>query len=213
MIELQKAIAAKVRIEDDLNEVRLVCGLDVSSNFFQREALLHAAAILVDMDTMKIVEEAAISIEPSCPYRTGFLAFREAPAMIEAITQLSQKPDLLIVDGQGIAHPRRCGIASHLGVLMNLPSIGVAKSLLVGKILGNHLVHQSEIVGSVWHSKKNAKPLFISPGHRVSLSTSLSLVKKMVRGRRLPEPTRLAHERSNRQRFLYSLGSKSCQNS
>jgi deoxyribonuclease V len=213
VIELQRAIASKVRTEDDFGKLEFVCGLDVSSNFFDRKGPIHAAAVLLDMKTLEVLEEIAVSAIPEVPYRTGFLGFREAPAMIEALNKLSKKPDLLLVDGHGIAHPRKCGIASHVGVLLDLPSIGVAKSRLIGEIKRNNLIHRGECVAKVWQSKKGARPIFISPGHRISLESAVSLVKKLIRGRRLPEPIRLAHERSNRQRFLYLLGSEACPSS
>ncbi len=209
----QLEIAQRVRICDDFGEIRILCGLDVSCNFFHRDAPLHAAAVLLEFPSMKILEEAAVTLNPTFPYRTGFLAFREAPIMMAALNKLSQKPDLLVVDGQGIAHPRGCGIASHLGVLVDIPSIGVAKTRLFGnpKNLGadlTPLVHHQKTFGMVWRSKKRARPIIISPGHRVSIPTALALIQKMVIKHRLPEPIRLAHQCCNRQRILQSVPSQ-----
>ena len=212
-MEKQKEIAKKVSMEDEFSSLRFVCGLDVSSDFFKREAPLHAAAVVIDLTTLDVVEESVISAAPTFPYRTGLLAFREAPAMIEALSRLKIKPDLLIVDGQGIAHPRRCGIACHLGVILNLPSIGVAKSILIGQPHPNDsekeerpLFHMGNLIGILWQSKKGARPLIISPGHRISLTSSLTLIKQMKRKTyRLPEPTRLAHLLSNQQRKHHAL--------
>ena len=213
-LQLQRKIAKEVKIEDDFPAPRLVCGLDVSSSFFQRDADLHAAAVLLDFNTLEVIETAALSIAPTFPYRTGLLSFREGPAMIETLSQLTRKPDLLVIDGHGIAHPRRCGIASHLGVLLNMPAIGVGKTILVGKPHGEEneeklLIHAGETVGVLWQSKKGANPLIISPGHRISFMTALTLVKQMMRkNTRLPEPTRLAHQLSNRQRIMQRLASQ-----
>jgi deoxyribonuclease V len=211
-IEKQKEIAKNVITKDAFISPRFVCGLDVSSDFFQRDAPLHAAAVVLDLTTLEIVEESAISVAPTFPYRTGLLAFREAPAMIQALHRLKITPDLLVVDGQGIAHPRRCGIACHLGVTLDLPSIGVGKSILVGQTDSTdteeqekRLFHSKELIGILWQSKKGARPLVISPGHRISFETALSLVKQMrQKNYRLPEPTRLAHQLSNRQRTYFS---------
>ncbi len=176
----------------------------------ESKGLLHAVAVLLDFTTLEILEQTAISMVPTFPYRTGLLAFREGPAMIEALNQLTKKPDLLVIDGHGIAHPRRCGIASHLGVILNIPTIGVGKTLLTGRPEteikeSRNLIHAGEIVGALWQSRKRANPIIISPGHRISVTTALLLIKQMMRKNyRLPEPTRLAHELSNRQRKIRS---------
>jgi deoxyribonuclease V len=136
------------------------------------------------------------------PYVPGLLAFRELPALLEAIAMLKRAPDVIIVDGHGYAHPRRFGITCHLGVLLDVPTIGCAKSILVGDAdpPENHigastpLIHKGDVVGSALRSKLNTKPLFVSIGHRVSLQSACALVLNCCRGYRLPEPTRLAHQ-------------------
>jgi deoxyribonuclease V len=148
-----------------------------------------------------VIERAAASLPAALPYIPGLLAFREAPAVLAALARLAAPPDLLFVDGQGIAHPRRCGIACHLGVTLDLPSIGVAKSRLVGAALALDaapgaavpVTDRGEVVGALLRSRARANPLHVSIGHRVSLEGALALVRAAGRGYRLPEPTRQAH--------------------
>ncbi|MBB3898597.1 deoxyribonuclease V [Roseococcus suduntuyensis] len=199
----QLELAARAVREDALGEVRRIAGVDVSSSRFDPARMVHAAVVVLDWPSLTPVARAAVSLPAPMPYITGLLAFREIPAIEAALAQLPDPPDLLMVDGQGIAHPRRCGIATHLGVVTDLPSIGVAKSRLVGQPvapLGEEpgaLVEvrdRGDVVGALLRSRARANPLHISPGHRVSLATALHWVRATLRGRRLPEPTRAAHE-------------------
>nr|WP_242535079.1 deoxyribonuclease V [Roseococcus suduntuyensis] len=203
MRRCQLELAARAVREDALGEVRRIAGVDVSSSRFDPARMVHAAVVVLDWPSLTPVARAAVSLPAPMPYITGLLAFREIPAIEAALAQLPDPPDLLMVDGQGIAHPRRCGIATHLGVVTDLPSIGVAKSRLVGQPvapLGEEpgaLVEvrdRGDVVGALLRSRARANPLHISPGHRVSLATALHWVRATLRGRRLPEPTRAAHE-------------------
>jgi deoxyribonuclease V len=148
------------------------------------------------------LEEYAIARRPTrFPYVPGLLSFRELPAVLEAIERLRQTPDILLCDGQGLAHPRRCGIACHLGVLTDLPAIGVAKTRLVGfsapvpDVRGawQPLYDGAEVVGAVLRTRQGVKPLYVSCGHRISLNTAIGLVMGCTRKYRLPETTRAAH--------------------
>ncbi len=199
----QLELAARAVREDALGAVRRIAGVDVSSSRFDPARMVHAAVVVLDWPSLEPVARAAVSLPAPMPYITGLLAFREIPAIQAALAQLPEPPDLLMVDGQGIAHPRRCGIATHLGVVTDLPSIGVAKSRLVGQPvapLGEEpgalveVTDRGEVVGALLRSRLRANPLHISPGHRVSLDTALHWVRATLRGRRLPEPTRAAHE-------------------
>lgn len=196
-------MAALVRREDALGPVRHVAGVDVSSSRFDPARMVHAAVVVLEFPSLAVVAHAAASLPASMPYITGLLAFREIPAIEAALAQLPAPPDLLMVDGQGIAHPRRLGIASHLGVLTGLPSIGVAKSRLIGTpadALGAEpgamveVLDRGEVVGALLRSRARANPLHVSIGHRVGLATALHWVRATLRGRRLPEPTRAAHD-------------------
>ncbi len=199
----QSALAARVIRADALGPVRRVAGVDVSASRFDPAGLVHAAVVLLSWPGLEVIARAGASLPAPMPYRTGLLAFREMPAILAALGKLPARPDLLLVDGQGIAHPRRCGIACHLGVTLDLPAIGVAKSRLVGQPaapLGPEpgavqmLLDRGEVVGALLRTRARANPLHVSIGHRIALATALDWVRATARGYRLPEPTRLAHE-------------------
>ncbi len=158
--------------------------------------------IILDYDTQRPLESAVADLPLTFPYIPGLLSFREAPAILAAIARLNHLPDVFIVDGQGLAHPRRFGIASHLGVLLDMPTIGCAKSILVGRHrpLGEEggsmaeLVAEGEVLGMALRVKAHAAPIYISVGHRVDLPSAVRIVMGCTRGYRLPEPIRLAHQ-------------------
>jgi deoxyribonuclease V len=201
-IALQRQLAQRVEREDRLGEVRHVAGVDMSAN--DRTGLARAAVVILTYPELREVEVVREEEPLRMPYIPGLLSFREAPVILRAFERVRQAPDLVFVDGQGIAHPRRLGIASHLGVLLDLPAIGCAKSIFVGKYepvpdeLGAHvpLVDHGEVIGAVVRTRAHVKPMFISPGHRVSVPTSVRYVLASGRGYRLPEPTRLADKRA-----------------
>jgi deoxyribonuclease V len=198
----QAALAARVIRTDALGEVRRIAGVDVSSSRFDPTKRVHAGVVLLAWPSLAVIARAGASLPAPLPYIPGLLAFREAPAVMEALARLPARPDLLMVDGQGIAHPRRCGIAAHLGVWLDLPSIGVAKSRLVGEADGAlgaepgarvRVLDRGEEVGALLRSRARANPLHVSVGHRVSPETALDWVRATLGRHRLPEPTRLAH--------------------
>lgn len=176
----------------------LIGGADVG--FEQGGEVTRAAMVLLKYPTLELVEYQVARIATTMPYIPGFLSFREAPALMAAWQQLSHKPDLLFVDGHGISHPRRLGVASHFGLLVDVPTIGVAKKRLCGKFelpsseVGAlaPLMDKDEQLAWVWRSKARCNPLFISTGHRISLESALSWVQRCTQGYRLPEPTRWA---------------------
>jgi len=204
--DAQSAMAEKVIVKDDFGPLQWIGGMDVSNFRFDPNRRIFAACVVLAKESRKVEEVAVALQEWSFPYIPGLLAFREAPALVAAFKKLKRRPDLLMLDGQGISHPRGLGIASHLGVLLDIPTIGVAKSILVGaptSVLGMEagsqvpLVYNGKCVAMLLRSKKNTKPLVISIGHRISLDTALILVKSMLGGYRLPEPTRQAHIAAN----------------
>jgi len=162
---------------------------------------IRAAVAVLDADSLELAESAVVSVTARFPYVPGLLSFREAPAVLLALSRLRQPPDLLLCDGQGIAHPRRLGIACHLGLVSGLPSIGVAKSRLVGSYREpgaargdwSELRDGEEIIGAVLRSRQGVKPLFVSIGHRVCLQTAIAWTLRCVTRYRLPETTRAAH--------------------
>jgi deoxyribonuclease V len=195
---LQSELAAQVRLVDDYPPLRHVAGVDVG--FEEGGAVTRAAAVLIDAQTLAPIAEVVARQPTRMPYIPGLLSFRELPALLQALSELPQAPDLVFVDGHGVAHPRRLGIAAHLGVVTGLPTIGVGKSILVGRHeeVGPHrgdrqpLEYKGEVIGCVLRSKDRIRPLIVSPGHRVSMITAPELVLAFGRKYRLPEPTRLA---------------------
>lgn len=198
--EQQRKLAASVICEDRflLDPPRLIGGADVG--FEQEGEITRAAMVVLSWPELELVEYQIARIPTTMPYIPGFLSFRECPALLAAWEQLSRKPDLLFVDGHGISHPRRLGVASHFGLLVDVPTIGVAKKRLCGKFepLSAEpnalapLMDKEEQLGWVWRSKARCNPLFIATGHRVSQDSALAWVERCTRGYRLPEPTRWA---------------------
>ncbi|WP_043529988.1 deoxyribonuclease V [Litchfieldella xinjiangensis] len=203
-IALQRELAPRVEREDRIGEVNLIAGVDIG--FEQEGAITRAAVVLLDWPSLTLVDHVIYREPTRMPYIPGLLSFREIPAALEAFNKLSATPDLVMVDGQGIAHPRRLGVASHLGLWLDLPTIGVAKSILCGR----HdevpeqrggwtpLSHRGEVIGAALRSREKVKPIFISSGHRVSLETSLDWVVRCLGRTKLPEPTRLADRLASR---------------
>jgi deoxyribonuclease V len=207
---LQERLRGRVETRDRLGPVRLVAGIDVSVTPGPRTPVARrppggfrtrAAVVLLAFPALELVETAVAERPCRFPYVPGLLAFREGPAILAAFRRLRARPDLLVFDGQGIAHPRRFGIASHLGVLLDLPSVGCAKSRLTGshadpaRAAGSWapLVDAGETVGAALRTREGVKPVYVSAGHRVGLATAVGLVMRCARGYRLPEPTRQAH--------------------
>ena len=195
---IQERLKPRVEAADRLPEVRLVAGVDAHSDASARTTF---AAVAVMWLPGLEKEACANARRPTTfPYVPGLLSFREAPAILDALERLGAAPDLLLVDGQGLAHPRRFGIACHVGVLADLPAIGVAKSRLVGahEEPGNKrgdrvpLRHRGEVIGAVLRTRANTKPLYVSIGHRVSLETAVDYVLRCSLRFRLPEPIREA---------------------
>jgi deoxyribonuclease V len=198
--EQQLALASSVIREDLFSEdlPRFIGGADVG--FEQGGEITRAAIVMLKYPSLELVECQIARIPTTMPYIPGFLSFREYPALLAAWEQLSRKPDLLFVDGHGISHPRRLGVASHFGLLVDVPTIGVAKKRLCGKFepLSAEpgalapLMDKQEQLGWVWRSKARCNPLFIATGHRVSQDTALAWVQRCTQDYRLPEPTRWA---------------------
>ncbi len=199
----QTAMRRLVTLEDGFGEVKTVAGVDLSLNDEKNEG--HALVVVLSFPDFAILETRYATAPLLMPYVSGLLSFREAPIVLEAMAQVQTVPDVIFVDGQGQAHPRGFGIASHLGVLLDVPTIGVAKSRLYGEYDAEALGDtppattplwdraRRHVIGSVVRTKPRTNPLFISPGHKVSVDSATRLVLESLRGYRLPEPTRLAH--------------------
>lgn len=196
--ETQQRLSRLVETTDRLGRLSSVAGVDVG--FDMKRGLTRAAVVVLDFPTLELREQALVTQPTRFPYVPGLLSFREAPAILAALARLERLPDVLLCDGQGLAHPRRFGIACHLGVLTDLPSIGVAKKRLVGshddapakRGEWTALEHNGETVAAVLRSRAGVKPVYVSIGHRVSLETAVSLVMRCTTRYRLPETTRRA---------------------
>lgn len=199
---IQKEMRERVVLTDDTPFVRTIAGIDVGYDVPNNVS--KAALVVMDIEELK-PRISIVDFDPTpFPYVPGLLSFREAPVILKALSQLEKLPDLLMVDGHGIAHPRRLGIAAHIGVLTGIPAIGVAKSLLCGsyeepgpaKGCRENLFHKGERIGTVYRSRDKVRPLFISPGHKIGHEAAVALVEKCLTRFRLPEPTRIADKLS-----------------
>lgn len=193
---LQETLAQSVRLAPLQRQPETVAGVDAA---YAGEEIV-AVAVLFDLATLTPVEHSFVVAHPELPYIPGFLSFREGPHLAEAVRRLSKRPDLLIVDGQGIAHPKRFGLACHLGVKLEIPAIGCAKSRLVGEYVepaverGSRttLLDRKEVVGAVLRTRSNVRPVFVSPGHLITIDEAVAMVLRTTAGFRLPEPQREA---------------------
>lgn len=202
---IQEDLAGRLVLEPTISpdDLRLVAGVD--DGYVQQEGgeLAFAAVVVLSFPELAVVETATASAPVTFPYVPGFLSFREAPAMLAAIRQLAQEPDLWLFDGQGYAHPRRIGIASHMGLILDRPSVGCAKSRLVGRWdepgpdVGDRspIVDRGEVVGMAVRTRPGHSPLLVSPGHKLDVEGAADFALACCREERfLPEPTRLAHD-------------------
>jgi deoxyribonuclease V len=200
-VELQKQLRARVRIAPLKGKIETVAGADISFNKF--EPTVYAGLVVLRLPTLEVVEEVGVVSETRFPYVPGLLSFRETPSVLEAWAKLKIEPDAVMFDGQGIAHPRRVGIASHVGLLINRPTFGCAKSVLVGKYEEPAAARGSwtplvdpknnETVGAALRTKDKVQPIFVSPGHLIDLDDAIRLTLACDGGYRQPEPTRRAH--------------------
>jgi deoxyribonuclease V len=200
-VAVQRRLEGAVREDPlDVASVRTVGGLDVSV----REDRVRAAVVVVDAGTLDVVDQAVWEGPVAFPYVPGLLSFREIPALIPALERLRALPDVLVLDAHGRAHPRRFGLACHLGVLLDRPAVGVAKTLFVGRYedLGETkgstapLVHRKEVVGEAVRTRDGVLPVFVSVGHRCTLADAVALTLATTGRYKIPEPTRLAHKLS-----------------
>jgi len=204
----QEEMRARVERRDRLEPVRRVAGADVA--YARSGKALCAAVVVLDARSLEVVAQRVVVRAVTFPYVPGFLTFREAPAVQEAFTGLGTCPDLLLVDAHGVAHPRGFGLACHLGLALDVPTIGVAKTVLVGAALppgrrrGDRapLLHHGEVVGAALRTRAGVAPVFVSTGHRVCLETALRWTLALAPRFRLPEPARRAHAAATSPRGL-----------
>lgn len=193
---LQRELCARVRRRGRVRPLAIVAGVDVGV----KEGIARAAVVLLSFPELALIERASSEHPVDFPYVPGLLGFREVPAILRAFARLSRRPDLLLVDGHGLAHPRRFGVACHLGLELDLPAIGCGKSLLVGTFrepgprrgAGSPLLDRGETIGRVLRTREGVKPIFVSIGHRIDLRRAVELVLACTPRFRLPEPIRAA---------------------
>jgi deoxyribonuclease V len=200
LLKVQRIVSEKVSIKDNFEDLHHIAAADQA--FLDNRII--SGILIMDFGSLEITERA-FSIEPiSFPYIPTFLSFREGPAIVNAFEKLKTRPDLLLIDGAGINHPRSAGLATHIGVALDMPTIGITKKILCGEGAqpsdvgeASPLVYRNKTVGWLLKSTKKSKPIVVAPGHRVSLESSLSIVKACLRGHKLPEPAKLVHEYAN----------------
>jgi deoxyribonuclease V len=202
-VAIQNELRKRISFSPVKKDVATIAGADVS--FEKHGSVLFAAIAVLRLPSLEPVEHVIVQGETEFPYIPGLLSFREAPVVSQAYEKLSRKPDLLICDGQGIAHPRGIGLASHLGLLFDIPSIGCAKSRLcgthgeVGPQVGDYapLALKGRTIGAVLRTRSGVKPVFVSVGHRINLRGAIRFALQCGAGYRIPEPTRVAHHLVN----------------
>jgi deoxyribonuclease V len=199
-IALQRRLADQVVTDNQLGPVRFVAGADIAT--YKDSPYGYAGVVVMSFPELQIVETVSAAVELTFPYIPGLLAFRELPVLLKAFGRLTRTPDLILVDGQGLAHPRRFGIACHLGLLLDAPTIGCAKSRLFGRHKAPpvrkggvaHLYDEDDrVIGAVVRTKDRTNPIYVSIGHKIDLNTAIRYTLACGRGYRLPEPTRQAH--------------------
>ncbi|MDI6860363.1 MAG: endonuclease V [Methanocellales archaeon] len=196
LIKAQEMVASCALVEDQFGELKTIAGVDQA---FLGDEIISGIVVL-DYDTMDVMEKTCSIEEVDFPYIPTFLSFREGPAILSAFHSLKTRPDLLMIDGCGINHPRKAGLATCIGVALDIATIGVAKKLLCGMVkeptsVGEHnfILLDGQYVGASLLSKKGSKPIVIAPGHKVSLRTTIKIVRHCLRGHKLPEPILVAH--------------------
>ena len=202
-IALQRELAGRVKSSPALDQFETIAGADVSCNRWS--PTLYASVVVLRMPDLTVIEERTATVDSTFPYRTGLLSFREAPALLTAFRRLKTQPDVVMIDGHGFAHPRRFGIASHLGLWLGIPCFGCAKTRLIGHYAepedesgaATQLLAGGETIGCVLRTKPRCRPLFVSVGHQIDLASAVNITTQTARRYRIPEPTRLAHERVN----------------
>ena len=201
MIDLSKLkkeqlkLAKKVITTDGFEKINTIAGADQA---YVGDKVI-SAIVVCDYKTLEVIENKHAIVDAKIPYKSGFLFYKDGPAVMEAFNMLEQKPDVLLLEGNGILHSRRIGMASHVGILLDVPTIGVTKRLMLGQVKGSTIYVEKEARGYELITRKHAKPIYISPGNKISLKTSLETIKNCIREpHKLPEPLHLAHKYGKR---------------
>jgi len=208
-VKVQQELRERIILETPPIDLKLLAGADVS--YSKGSDVFFSSIVLLEIPSMNVLEEVTAEGKMNFPYIPGLLSFREAPVLIKAFEKVKNIPDVVILDGHGLSHPRGLGLASHIGLVLDLPSIGCAKKKLVGSYdpvgteVGDHvpITFKGNVVGAVLRTKRNVKPVFVSPGHKMDVPSAVGIVMKTCRGYKLPEPTRQAHLSVNRARLSH----------
>jgi len=191
LIEEQIKLAKKVITTDNFEKITRIAG---TNQLYVKDKVI-SAIVVCDYKTLKVIEKKHAIAEAKIHYKSSFLFYRDGPAVMEAFNKLENKPDVLLVEANGILHPRRIGMASHVGILLDTATIGVTKRLMLGNVRENTIYVEKEARGYELISREHAKPIYISPGHNISLKTSLEVIKNSLRQpHKLPEPLHLARK-------------------
>src|SRR5437660_532017 len=198
-VALQRELAAQVEARTPLTECRLIAGADISYSRFSD--ILYAGIVVLRLEDLTIVEKQGVVTKAAFPYVPGLLSFRETPALLDAFASLESEPDVIMLDGHGYSHPRRFGYACHVGLELDRPTLGCAKSVLVGackepKVKAGSvspLKDGDELIGQAVRTKNGVKPVYVSVGHKINLRSAVEIVLATCKGYRVPEPTRQAH--------------------
>jgi len=195
--EIQKELAKQINLDNKIKEIKIITGFDVA---YTRDKLICASASL-DFNSLSLIEKKYIIADIKFPYISGFLAFREGQPIIELFEKIEKKPDIIIVNGHGIAHELKCGLATYVGVTLKVPTIGIATRLHIGIIKEGKIIVSNEHRGYELSSKEKAKPLYISPGNLISPEDALEITKKCIRHpHKLPEPLHIAHRLATKEK-------------
>ncbi len=193
----QLKLAKKVSMVDSVKNIKTVAGADQA----YVEGKVISSIAVCDYKSLKVIEEKNVAADAKIPYKSSYLFYRDGPAVIEAFSKLENKPDILIIEANGILHPRRIGLASHVGILLDAATIGVTKRLMLGEVKDRTIYVDKEARGYELVTKEYANPIYVSPGHKISLKTSLEVIKNcMMPPHKMPEPLHIAHKHSNKAR-------------
>ncbi len=191
----QEKLSKNIILQDGFKRVDKIAGID--QTYLGNDVI--SCIVVCDAKTGEAIEKQEAKVPAPIPYKPGFLAYRDMPAMVEAYSKLKTTPDIIIIDGHGIAHPRRLGLASHFGLVVGRPTIGVAKSLVTGRIEAGKIYVEKDLCGFELRTREHANPIYVSPGHMISPGTALKIVRELIKPpHKLPEPLHLAHKGARR---------------
>lgn len=192
--EIQKEILKGISLKDQFTEIKLIAAFDIT---FTKNKYA-CSSLVFEYPSLKLIEKKNSTGEELMPYSPNFSAFREGPQIIELFKQLENKPDILITNSHGALHPNKVGLASYIGVLLNKPTIGVFKNLIFGRLDQDNILFDQDLKGKALKTKEHAKPVFITPGHGISIESSYKIIKNTIRDHKMPLPIHLAHKYANK---------------